>query len=46
MSRGSLCPGGGAACQIPANQLNPCWLQNVGVNVLVTSIALIHFAFL
>ena len=32
--------------QIPANQLNPCWLQNVGVNVLVTSIALIHFAFL
>ena len=38
--------GGGAACQIPANQLNPCLLQNVSVNVLVTSIALIHFAFL
>src|ERR1700730_3101122 len=32
--------------QIPANQFSPCLLQNVGRNVLVTSIALIHFAFL
>jgi hypothetical protein len=32
--------------QIPANQFSPCLLQNVSRNVLVTSIALIHFAFL
>src|SRR5580698_983456 len=32
--------------QIPANQLKPCSLQNVSVNVLVTSIAFTHFAFL
>lgn len=32
--------------QIPANQFSPCLLQNVWRNVLVTSIALIHLAFL
>jgi len=32
--------------QIPANQFSPCLLQNVSRKVLVTSIALIHLAFL
>ena len=32
--------------QMPANQLKPCLLQNVSRKSLVTSIALIHFAFL
>ena len=34
------------ALQIPANQLKPCLLQNVSRKSLVTSIALIHLAFL
>jgi|GEM_PF-5346568 len=38
--------GPGMTNQIPANQLKPCLLQNVSVKLLVTSIALIHFAFL
>ena len=37
---------GRTALQIPANQLKPCLLQNVSRKSLVTSIALIHFAFL
>ena len=39
-------PCGAVATQIPANQLKPCLLQNVSRKSLVTSIALIHFAFL
>ena len=32
--------------QIPANQFSPCLLQKVSRNVLVTSIAMTHLAFL